>query len=462
MWGERRVHGTVALLVLVALSGSFTACSDARGPDGSGGAAMSGGAPGSGAGSSESGGAQAAGGAGAGGQTGSTSGSGGAIPVDAPTWAADIAPLIYRECVGCHREGGVGPFPLETYEQAAESALFLPVHLEMRHMPPMPVDGSGACNTYSNARWLTDAEIDVFTDWANAGAPLGDASLAPALPAPPPALDSPDLTLDPGAQYTPSDALADDYRCFVIDPGLTQEQFIVAYEVIPGDARIVHHAIVYQPSSDAAAAAAVALDAAEEGLGYTCFGGAGVDAEPRVLWAPGGGYVELPAETGVPLAPARPQILQVHYNLAAGAHPDRTTVKLALAPSVQRPATYQPIADLDMVLEPGQSAVSTTRSFPVFGQAFAVYGVMPHMHTLGRELSVTADADGDEHCLVSVDRWDFHSQGAWWYTQPLVFDAVDSVSISCTFDTSKRTEPVTWGEGTTDEMCLTYLYVTAP
>src|SRR5690606_24927781 len=250
MWGERRVHGTVALLVLVALSGSFTACSDARGPDGSGGAATSGGAPGSGAGSSESGGAQAAGGAGAGGQTGSTSGSGGAIPVDAPTWAVDIAPLIYRECVGCHREGGVGPFPLETYEQAAESALFLPVHLEMRHMPPMPVDGSGACNTYSNARWLTDAEIDVFTDWANAGAPLGDASLAPALPAPPPALDSPDLTLDPGAQYTPSDALADDYRCFVIDPGLTQEQFIVAYEVIPGDARIVHHAIVYQPSSD--------------------------------------------------------------------------------------------------------------------------------------------------------------------------------------------------------------------
>jgi hypothetical protein len=186
--------------------------------------------------------------------------------------------------VGCHRTDGVGPFALETYEQAADVAAFLPVHVEMRHMPPMPVDGSGACNTYSNARWLADDEIALFTAWANGGAPLGDPTVAPSLPEPPPALESPDLTLDPGQEYTPNDALSDDYRCFVIDPGLTEEQFIVAYEVIPGDARIVHHAIVYQPSDDEAAAEAVALDSAEAGLGYTCFGGAGVDAAARRLF----------------------------------------------------------------------------------------------------------------------------------------------------------------------------------
>lgn len=432
----------LASLAFFAWAGAFAGCSETPAPDGSGGAEASGGETGSGASSGE--------------------GSGGAVSALAPTWAADIAPLIFRECVGCHRSGGVGPFPLETYQQAADEAVFFPVHLEMRHMPPMPVDGSGTCNTYSNARWLTDDEIALFTAWANAGAPLGDPTVAPPLPEPPPTLEDPDLTLDPGQEYTPNDALPDDYRCFVIDPGLTEEQFIVAYEVIPGDARIVHHAIVYQPSDDEAAAEAVALDNAEAGLGYTCFGGAGVDAEPRVLWAPGGGYVELPTETGVPLAPSRPQILQVHYNLAAGVYPDRTTVELALAPSVSRPAKYQPIADLDMVLEPGQEAATTSRSFSAFGQPFDVHGVMPHMHTLGRQLEVSARADGDDHCLVSVDRWDFHSQGAWWYSQPLVFDSVDSVSISCTFDTTGRTEAVTWGEGTNDEMCLTYLYVTAP
>jgi len=384
------------------------------------------------------------------------------VPEGAPTWAEDIAPIVYEECVGCHREGGVAPFSLETYEVAAEAAPFIPAHVEMRHMPPMPVDGSGACNTYSNARWLTDEEIALFGDWAYYGAPLGDPSLAPSLPEPPPTLDSPDLTLDPGVEYTPNDALSDDYRCFLIDPGATAEQFIVGYEVIPGDPRIVHHAIVYQPESEDAEAAAVLLDEGEEGPGYTCFGGSGVDAEPRVLWAPGGGYAQLPEGTGVPLVPGRLQILQVHYNLAPGAFPDRTTVKLDLADEVTHQAMYQPIADLEMMLEPGLESATTTATFPVFGQSFVVHGVMPHMHTLGRELNVTVNADGADTCLVTVDRWDFHFQGAWWYTEPLTFDSVDDITISCTYDTTTRTEPVTWGEGTNDEMCLTYLYVTSP
>jgi len=329
-------------------------------------------------------------------------------------------------------------------------------------MPPMPVDGSGSCNTYSNARWLTEQEIALFRAWYEADTPEGDPSLAPPLPPAPPALDAPDLTLDPGEAYSPNAALTDDYRCFVIDPGLTEEQFIVAYEVLPGDARVVHHAIVYQPESDEDADAAEALDTAEAGLGYTCFGGAGVTAEPRVLWAPGGGFVELPADTGVPLAAGRKLILQVHYNLSNGTFPDRTTVKLALSSDVQFPARYQAIGDLDMVLEPGLETATTEATFSAFGQSFVVHGVMPHMHTLGRELTVTGDADGAEHCLVDVDRWDFHSQNAWWYSDPLAFDSVDSVSISCSYDTTSRTEQVTWGESTQDEMCLTYLYVTQP
>jgi len=326
----------------------------------------------------------------------------------------------------------------------------------------MPVDGSGQCNNYSNARWLSESEIGLFAAWNEAGAPAGDLSLAPELPPPPPALADPDLTLDAGEPYLPNADLVDDYRCFVIDPGLTASKFITAYEVQPGDERVVHHAIVYQPDSDEAAAEAVALDEAEAGPGYTCFGGVGVSSEPSVLWAPGGGFVELPKETGVSLAAGRKLVLQVHYNVSHGAFPDQTKVKLALSDTVKFPARYQPIADLDMQLEPGLSAATTTRTFPALGQAITVHGVMPHMHTLGRELSVTAQADGAEQCLVLVDRWDFHSQNAWWYTEARSFDSVESVSISCTYDTTGRSEVVTWGEGTDDEMCLTYLYVTQP
>jgi hypothetical protein len=37
---------------------------------------------------------------------------------NAPTFTKDIAPLLYKNCASCHREGEIGPMPLLTYEQA--------------------------------------------------------------------------------------------------------------------------------------------------------------------------------------------------------------------------------------------------------------------------------------------------------------------------------------------------------
>ena len=90
-----------------------------------------------------------------------------------------------------------------------------------------------------------------------------------------------------------------------------------------------------------------------------------------------------------------------------------------------------------------------------------VYGAMPHMHTLGRTLRVDATAGGQSHCLVNVDRWNFHWQNAWWYQKPLELADLSALSIRCGFDTRGRSQVVTWGEGTSDEMCISYFYVTA-
>jgi hypothetical protein len=204
------------------------------------------------------------------------------------------------------------------------------------------------------------------------------------------------------------------------------------------------------------------LDAAEAGLGYTCFGGAGVPAEPRVLWAPGVGVTKLPKGTGLPLVAGRKLILQVHYNLTAGSFPDRTLVRLQTAASVTHPASYLAIADTRMSVAPGQALGTTTRTVNGTTTPILVHGVLPHMHTLGRTLRVTANAAGSDTCLVDVDRWDFHWQNAWWYRAPLEFASVSQLTISCAYDTRNRTTAVTWGEGTNDEMCLSYLYVTQP
>src|SRR5258706_7582600 len=85
---------------------------------------------------------------------------------------------------------------------------------------------------------------------------------------------------------------------------------------------------------------------------------------------------------------------------------------------------------------------------------------MPHMHTLGRTLRVDIEDSGQSRCLVDVDRWDCHWQNAWWYDEPLVIDDASSVSIRCSFDTRGKSDVVTWGGNTSDEMCLSFFYVT--
>jgi hypothetical protein len=81
------------------------------------------------------------------------------------------------------------------------------------------------------------------------------------------------------------------------------------------------------------------------------------------------------------------------------------------------------------------------------------------MHTLGRTLRVEAQGK-DETCLVEVDRWDFHWQNAWWYEKPLELEDVTALDITCGFDTTSRTDEVRWGDSTSDEMCISYFYVT--
>jgi hypothetical protein len=382
------------------------------------------------------------------------------------TFYGDVAPIAARHCTGCHQPGSIAPFSLVDYTSAAPHARSIAAATAARQMPPMPVDNGGACNTYANARWLDDSEIATLQAWAEQGAPEGDPALANPPPALPSGLDPVDAELTMVSEYSPGHddpTRHDAYRCFVLPAPRASDTFVTGFEVLPGDSRVVHHVIAFQPRNDAAAAQANELDAAEAGEGYTCFGGPGVDADLFAGWAPGGGPTYLPDGSGVALAGGRDVILQVHYNLAQGVFPDRTRVRLRLSDDVPRPGYYAPMAHLQLVLPPGQANAEASRRVALNVPApLTIHGVLPHMHELGRTLHMELEFGGESTCLVDVDRWNFHWQNTWWYDTPLAFPGVDALSIRCGYDTRSRSETVRWGEGTADEMCLAYLYVTSP
>jgi hypothetical protein len=390
---------------------------------------------------------------------------GGPVPGDAVTYHGHARPILARHCEGCHVEGGIAPFPLDTYEVASAFSMRIAEVTRSRTMPPYPANASGECNTFRDARWLTEGEIATLEAWHAQGAPEGD----PSTPAPdrmsPPTLDPSEVTAEAGlaAPYTPErttdDTPQDEIRCFVVDPGLATNAFLTAYEVVPGAPSVVHHVILYEPDSAAAASMAQERDDADPAPGYACNGGPTVQSHPVVLWAPGGGALRFPEGTGLALAP-HPMVLQIHYNIAAGAVPDQTRVRLVTAPSVTQQARILSLSDAAALqLPPRSTDAHATASWTAPADG-VVHGVFPHMHQRGRTLRVTRTAGGAESCMLDVDRWDFNWQLGYFYESPIRVQRGDLIELDCGFDTTAETSMVTWGEGSGDEMCLNYFYVT--
>src|SRR5947208_3824511 len=103
-----------------------------------------------------------------------------AVAAEAPTFAKEVAPILWKNCAGCHHAGHVAPFPLVTYKDAAKRADFLRDITASRRMPPWRAEpGFGP---FENQRRLSDADIRTLARWADAGAPEGNPKDLPTVP----------------------------------------------------------------------------------------------------------------------------------------------------------------------------------------------------------------------------------------------------------------------------------------
>ena len=324
----------------------------------------------------------------------------------------------------------------------------------------------------------------------------------------------------PGS-YTPSAPYGtgtDDYRCFLLDPELDRDAWLTGTQVLPGNPDVVHHVILFQvPPTQVAAAEA--KDADEDGEGWTCFGGTGLDQFQNVddaawigAWAPGGEESVTKPGFGLRLAKGSRVVMQVHYNLLAGQEPDTSAAQLRLAPG-KRP--YQALhtmllpAPVELPCRPehadgdlcdrAMSLLDVKKRFGVegntadalyflcgggpkpgntqsctrtLGEPMTIHGVAGHMHLLGRSIRIEVNPGTPEaRTVLDIPVWDFDDQGSR-PIDPVRLEAFDTVKVTCTHEQWLRDklpafegQPdryVVWGEGTTDEMCLGMLQVTRP
>ena len=152
--------------------------------------------------------------------------------------------------------------------------------------------------------------------------------------------------------------------------------------------------------------------------------------------------------------------MQIHYNTSTATRSaDTTTVKLQYAKAAVTPATLIPILDYSFAVPPnamGYTPADHPKEFPnTLGFDAKVWGVLPHMHQKGKRITV----NGPKACMVDIPQWDFHWQQQYFFNAPQIVKKGEKVSLSCTWD-NPTTNYVRWGESTTDEMCLAYLYAT--
>lgn len=384
-------------------------------------------------------------------------------PVPSVTWYGQMQPLIERACVSCHVEGGIAPFSLETYEQAKIWAPMLNQEVQAGTMPPwMP---STDCQTFQYARVLSAEEKALFQSWTDLGAPEGQpiqaqSGVGAADPASEsyPELGWVDAEVQLEAPYTPTGALQDDYHCFMVDPELTSDEQLIGFEVLPDATAMVHHVLIYGVEQ----AAAEAADAADPSLGWSCFGGTGTE-DPQLLgaWVPGSPPTLFPEGTGINLKAGEVMVMQLHYNLDnTGPVPDQTSMRLQYAREPVAPAVLARVAARSFSIPPNTSDYEVSTQVTL-DRALTLWGAAPHMHTLGTEIGVTYQRGGQEQCVIDIPRWDFHWQQFYFYRSPASVSLLkgDVVNLRCLYDNFTDATVVN-GEGTSDEMCLSYFYLT--
>jgi mono/diheme cytochrome c family protein len=103
-------------------------------------------------------------------------------PAAAPTFAIDVAPIIYANCVTCHRPGQAAPFSLITYADVRKHGKTI-VDVTGRHyMPPWHAARAEGFAEFRDERHLSDRDIATLNAWVAAGMPSGNLSKAPKPP----------------------------------------------------------------------------------------------------------------------------------------------------------------------------------------------------------------------------------------------------------------------------------------
>ena len=426
-------------------------------------------------------------------------------PAGAPTFSKDVAPIFYKNCTVCHRPGEIAPMSLLTYTDARPWTRSIATNITRGTMPPWHADP--AHGEFLNDRRLSQADKDTIVRWVSAGAPEGNPVDLPAQPVYPDgwAIGKPDAIFALGEDYPVSATGTIDYKYFEVPTNFTEDKWIQAFEVKPGEPSVVHHVIVYArpPQRPRPAAAANAAPAGGAPAAGAPAGGAPANAQRRqapFTFAPN---MEEPddvkagaAREGVPNDRPAPEggtgmfvggytpgqavrmfqpgsalrlpagstlVFQMHYTANGKPSHDRSKIGFVFAKEApKQEAIIGALVNQNFTLPAGPASTKVDAEMTI-NQDMILWSLLPHTHVRGRKWEIQATyPDGRSEVILAVPNYDFNWQTDYVFKQPLKLPKGTVLHSSAWYDnsTANKSNPnpksdVHWGEQTWEEMQFT-------
>jgi hypothetical protein len=391
-----------------------------------------------------------------------------------PTFTKDVAPILYKQCIGCHRRGEIAPMSLVTYEEARPWAKAILKVIANGTMPPWHAEAPAG--TFHNERIISDAERKTLMAWASEGAPKGDENDLPAVPAFTEgwALGTPDVVLEMQEDYQVPARGTIQYEWFYIPTGFTETKWVKSIEIRPGDRAVVHHVLVYYRAKPNAARTPIAR-ANQQHQSNPPPDEPGVSQRPQrrdlnsmpqrlmATYAPGTNPQVAPEGTAFRLEPGGIFELQMHYTATGKPTSDRTKIGITFSRERSpREVAAQHFMNMQLKLPAGAADVSVSTDLS-FVQDATVWGIFPHTHLRGKKWDYKlVSPNGETRTILSIPRYDFNWQTYYMFKDPLKVSKGSKIVSTAWYDNSAAnksnpdpTKEVLWGDQTWQEMQYT-------
>jgi len=387
-----------------------------------------------------------------------------AAPNSTVTFYRDVLPILQKNCQECHRPGEVAPMSLLTYQDARPWAKAIKAAVKTEKMPPWFLNPKYE-DHFSNSRKLSQAEIDTLVAWADNGSLEGDNKDKPA---PRVFVDGwnikPDLVIEMPTEFPVPASGAVEYQYMRVKGNFSEDVWIEAAEMRPGDPGVVHHGEVWviPPGSKW-------MEGATYGVSYPMSKMPKVpsdDADVIGKFNPGVGAQTFKFGDSAKFIPRGSDLVfEIHYTTTGKATRDRTKVGMVLAkgPHTSRYfMSYGPTAS-NLVIPSGDGNAEVVGEVTVTSPTTLVYA-QPHMHLRGKDYELRAVYPTGESESLLKAKFDFNWQLGYYFSQPVVLPVGTRLLGISHFDNSANnpfnpdpTKEVVWGLQNWEEMSNCFL-----